>query len=763
MASRELSIVMAVKGAQKAINQIKGVDKAVGGIGSTAKQGISTAAGNIQRLGFAAAGALVTAGVASAKWAADFEAQLNTINTIARATPEELTKIGDGIRALARETGSDLSDLTTGYYDVLSAGITDTAAALKVLEQASTLATGGLATNAEAVDLLTTAINAYGGDASQAARYTDVFAKAIESGKLTADELAGSFAQSAPLAASLGIEVEELGAGYAVLTAKGNAASEASTQMASAMTALLRTTGPMEKLQKQTGKNYAAIAGAKGLNVALEELRVDADKAGVQLIDLVGRKEALLYILQTTGPELGNYNKALTDMGNAAGTAAEQAGIRREGLAFQMQKLTALVRDAGITIGTALLPKLTPLVEKFAAFLALPSTQKAIGEFATELADAFETISDVIGRIPWGSVADAMRLMGQGAKFLLQAFTSLPPWVQTAVLTGWGLNKLSGGALGSIIGQVITKGIGAMAVKAGIVNVSGPVRGGGFGGGGGKGGGLPVGGAGAGGAAASGFLAPGALTLAVAAAVPLVMAYLPVLLKGKPGTGGPSPGGANAAFDGDAFNQQFMKSLSPALAQAAYPEQHQRSDADTRAKVDAVSVAVNSATGFVTGEQQATTAAVNAQTGFVTGSINQMDAAIVQAAASAEAGRTANTAALNGAVASIDKSTQAINAQTGFVTGEINQMDAAIVSSALNAERGRASVKAATDRVRDNVKSARDSITAKTGQVVTATNRAATIFQNKKLIVPAPKVYVRTTVSVSARDVTKKQNTTVHY
>ena len=46
--------------------------------------------------------------------------------------------------------------------------------------------------------------------------------------------------------------------------------------------------------------------------------------------------------------------------------------------------------------------------------------------------------------------------MGQGADALLTTFTSLPPWVQTAVLTGWGLNKLTGGALGNIAG-ILTK------------------------------------------------------------------------------------------------------------------------------------------------------------------------------------------------------------------------------------------------------------------------------------------------------------------
>ena len=41
-----------------------------------------------------------------------------------------------------------------------------------------------------------------------------------------------------------------------------------------------------------------------------------------------------------------------------------------------------------------------------------------------------------------------------GAKAILDAFVGLPPWVQTAVLTSWGLNKLTGGMFTGIVGEL---------------------------------------------------------------------------------------------------------------------------------------------------------------------------------------------------------------------------------------------------------------------------------------------------------------------
>ena len=470
MAESKLSILVQALGAAKAAKELRGVDKAISSIGARAGQGLRTAGANLKTLGVIAGGVVAAGIVASVKAAANFESQLNTINTIARATPDRLDAIGDSIRKLARDTGTPLEDLTQGYYDLLSAGI-KAADATNVLTAANTLAIGGLSTSAEAVDLLTTAINVYGGDASKAAQFADEFAKSIERGKVTASELAASYAQAAPPAKEMGVENAELAAGFARLTAAGTPASEAATQMASALTALLKKTPQLEKLEKATKKNYAALAGSKGLNVALEQMRVDAGKAGIELVDLVGRKEALLYILQSTGPNLRAYKEDLAAMGDAAGTAAGQMAERQKGLNFQLSRLKALAKDAGITIGNALLPKLTPLVEKAVAFL---STHEAdIERFGEKIAGAFDKAFEFATKIPWEQVGAGLQIAADWAGKLMDVFLNLPPEVQTTLIALAGLNKLSGGAIGGIVGE-LGKGLikGVLGMNAGVVNIN---------------------------------------------------------------------------------------------------------------------------------------------------------------------------------------------------------------------------------------------------------------------------------------------------
>jgi hypothetical protein len=100
------------------------------------------------------------------------------------------------------------------------------------------------------------------------------------------------------------------------------------------------------------------------------------------------------------------------------------------------------------------------------------------------------TIATEVGGLPWESIGNAAELLGTGAKAMLDTFTSMPAWVQTAVLTGWGLNKLTGGALGGIVGE-LGKGLikGVLNMNAGVVNVNAGTVNGGTGGTGGAGGG----------------------------------------------------------------------------------------------------------------------------------------------------------------------------------------------------------------------------------------------------------------------------------
>jgi TP901 family phage tail tape measure protein len=327
------------------------------------------AAGGLHTVGVAAlgvAGLVGVMGVASIKAAADFQEQMGIINTIAHQTPQELDQTGQAIRRLSTESGTGLGDLTQGFYDLLSAGVPATKA-MDALRQANTLAIGGLATTAQTVDLITTAINSYSLNTKQSAVATDQFALAVQDGKVTAAQIASTFADVAPLAHSMGIGIDEVSATYAVLTARGVPAAEAMTQMNRAMVELQKPNADLADLQTKLHVKFADVAAHKGLVEALNEMRTAAEANGVPFQNLFGRLEGYKFALATTGPEAKAYADELTKMHDATGTAAGQAAERMQTFDRQAAILGNSLQSLMIGIGTAFLPALTSIVSSVSA------------------------------------------------------------------------------------------------------------------------------------------------------------------------------------------------------------------------------------------------------------------------------------------------------------------------------------------------------------------------------------------------------------
>ena len=416
-----------------------------GGLAQTEK-GLGQVAGGLVRIGTVAATGIAVGIGAAVKVAGDFEAQLNTINTIAKLSDQQLTQLGTGIRETFRETGVPLDELTSAYYDLLSAGVKVTDAQ-SVLNTAVQLGIGGLATTKEAVDLLTTAINAYGLNASQAAGASDIFAAAVRDGKVTISEINASFADVAPLAAQYGIKIEEIGAAYATLTAKGIPATEVGTQLNRAIIELLKPGPELVQVMEGLGTSFEDLIRQKGLVATLQDVRNEAAALGIPFQDLFGRLEAYKFALSTTGDNQAAFNAELAKMGSAAGETNAQFAEREQGLNFQLGKLKAAALDAGITIGEALIPKIVPLIEKLSAFIN--DNRGKIEAFGRELADGFTRFADKLQSTDFTGIINAIKTLGEVGQKVVDIFLSLPPGIQTALVTGAAVNRLSGGLVGA--------------------------------------------------------------------------------------------------------------------------------------------------------------------------------------------------------------------------------------------------------------------------------------------------------------------------
>jgi hypothetical protein len=262
------------------------------------------------------------------------------------------------------------------------------------------------------------------------------------------------------------------------------------------MTDLAARTGSVDSAAQLLAKALADPAKAAGKlarsGVVLTKAQQDTIKAMVEANDMAGAQAYLLAELEKT---------------TKGAAAASQGPYKRSQMV-----LADTMEDAQRAIAEGFLPVIERVRDILQKGLADPNTLQGIRDFGKSLASGLDSLIDIATGLPWKTIGDSLRLAGTGAKAVLDAFTSLPPWLQTAVLTGWGLNKLSGGLIGEL-GKGLIKGV--LGMTAGVVNINAGVV---------KGGGLPVGGA-AGGAAGIGagtLLAGAAITAAAVAAVAVV-------------------------------------------------------------------------------------------------------------------------------------------------------------------------------------------------------------------------------------------------
>lgn len=226
----------------------------------------------------------------------------------------------------------------------------------------------------------------------------------------------------------------------------------------------------------------------------LAKALADPTKAAGKLsrygIVLTKQQEKQIKEMVKAGDTAGAQALLLDELAKSTeGAAAASQGPYQRALSV----LSDTSEDARRALAEGFLPVITKVADLLQTELAKPSTMANIREFGNTLASGLDDLVDIARNMPWATIGDSLRIAGGGAKAVLTAFSSLPPWVQTAVITGWGLDKLSGGALGSIVGE-LGKGLikGVLGMTAGVVNIkAGVVNGaGGVGGAGGAAGGM---------------------------------------------------------------------------------------------------------------------------------------------------------------------------------------------------------------------------------------------------------------------------------
>ena len=345
-----------------------------------------------------AAGAAIAVGLGMAvKTAADFEAKMSKVQAVSGSTTEELAQMRKQAMELGSSTSFSASEAAEGMQLLASAGMdaNKIMGAMPGVLDAAAASGEDLALVAETMG---TILNTFNLAATESGHVADVLAKSANLSAIGVKDIAESMKYVAPVAAQLGMTVDEVGA---ALIEQGNAGikgSEAGTALRSSLLSLISPSDAAATTMEQLGIKIIDSSGKMlPFSNVLEQLKTkmadmsEAQKAAA-LATIFG-KEAVSSMLVLVGQGGAKFDEFTAALKNANGSAAETAKIMDNNLSGSLDQLSGAVETIMISVGTALIPFVRLVADTLSvlanAFNALPGpVQSAIAIFSLMAAAA---------------------------------------------------------------------------------------------------------------------------------------------------------------------------------------------------------------------------------------------------------------------------------------------------------------------------------------------------------------------------------------
>lgn len=269
------------------------------------------------------------------------------------------------------------------------------------------------------------------------------------------------------------------------------------------------------QLGKALNDPVRGLTALRRVGVQFSEEQEDQIKRYVELGDTAAAQQIIL----------AEVNKEFGGSFAEAGKTNQATIARFQDSVEELQK----------NLATAFLPAIDKIARRLNELFSRPEVIQGVKDLGETLAgflsdenldkaeDAIKGVFGYLASVPWGAIGSGLQIAGQAAKVAVDAFRSLPPGVQNALITLLAANKLTGGLVASGLGQLVGVALGSLkTITAGHVTVVGPVAG------------APTGGAPTAGplGRAGGALRTVVTNFAALAAIPLTFIAADLLVKG---------------------------------------------------------------------------------------------------------------------------------------------------------------------------------------------------------------------------------------
>lgn len=340
-------------------------------------------------IGISAATAFASAAKSSYDFEKEFQKNMQEVATISTQVEGSMTDFMNRVMTITQEIPVKAPEAAKALYQIVSAGH-DGADGMKVLEVSARSAIGGMTDTATAADAITTLINAYKLSASDAERVSDQLFTTARLGKTTFGELGQSIAQVAPIAASYGVEMDQVLAAVATLTKSGTPTAQAMTQIRASIIGASKVLGD-------------GAFNTRTFQEGLAEIAARAGGSESKLRELIPEVEAVNGVLGLTGIKAQDAAEHLKAMNDSTGATSAAFELMMNDVDKQMTLLSNNIQAALRPMGQAILKEVSEVATAFNEAFANGDLERSLSTLKTLLE---------LTAIAWGtykvSVAGAM-------------------------------------------------------------------------------------------------------------------------------------------------------------------------------------------------------------------------------------------------------------------------------------------------------------------------------------------------------------------
>lgn len=432
------SIASSAKSAEKQVEtaskqtseQVKKNNKEIGESSKTASEQSAqywTGAGSkiksiLSTITAATATGAVAAGTAAINAGRSFEAGMSEVKAISGASRKDLEALTNKAKEMGATTKFSATQASEGLKYMAMAGW-NSQQMIAGLPGVMNLAAASGENLGTVSDIVTDALTAMGLKASDSAHFADVLATAASSSNTNVAMMGETFKYAAPVAGSLGYNIEDLAQAIGLMGNAGIKSSQAGTALRSILTRLASPpkdcAEAMEKygisIKNSDGKMKSLMEVMENMRDSLQGLPEDEQAAAASAL---GGQEAMSGLLAIVNASESDFNKLSKAIDNASGAAQDQADIMNDNLQGALYELGSAAESAGIELYDNIKNPAKKAVR--AAATEIRSLSTTIKDNGIEAIIPEETITTVknLGNTAKSIGATGLRALGGGAKLI---------------------------------------------------------------------------------------------------------------------------------------------------------------------------------------------------------------------------------------------------------------------------------------------------------------------------------------------------------